>query len=218
MENSIIEITDEEIFYKNNSYRFSIENIKKINFGKKRSVVILGEELYIKRVKLNKKVKIKEGDIEGVIERSFGLDEDYLFHYHFSKKNLELIIYAIKGGIRIKELCMGASKIKVIPLQIFFCKRFKSKAGCREWESLFTYKGSFYYLLFKDEYIHKSFVEEDKDRFLQRVLELDGITKKRFIDKNIEQIIPTKFNNYEIRDFEGVLNEKRLHKQRFFTI
>ena len=60
MENNLIEICNEKIFYKDNTYKFSLDNLREIKLGKKRKVVILGEDLYTKKIKLNRKVKVKE--------------------------------------------------------------------------------------------------------------------------------------------------------------
>ena len=127
MENNLIEICNEKIFYKNNTYKFSLDNLRGIKLGKKRKVVILGEDLYTKKIKLNKRVKVKEEEIQTVIERAFGSSEDFLFHYEFSRRKSELIIYAVKGGMKIRELCQGAASIKVEPIQMYFFKKFKKK-------------------------------------------------------------------------------------------
>lgn len=218
MESNLIEVCDEKIFYKNDIYKFSLENIKKINLGKKRKVLILGEDLYTKKVKLNKKVKIREEDIENVIERAFGSGEDYLFHYNISKRKAELIIYAIKGGMRIRELCDGASSIKIIPIQIYFLKKFKRRIKENEWEALFSYKENQYYIFYKDGYIFKSFVESDIKRFVQKYLDME---KDDLINTYVDNRISTYFHNSDksfiIKEFGEILNEKKICKQRFFA-
>lgn len=211
MENSIIEVCDEKIFYKNESYRFSIENIKNLKFGRKRSLVILGEDLYTQKVKLNKKIKFKEKDIENVIKKSFGNNEDYLFHYSISKRKLELILYAIQGGNKVKELCNGASSIKVTPLQIYFSDKFKNKIKEKEWQCLFAYKECYYYILYKDDFIYKTYVEKDISRFIDRYVgneEKDNVVT--YVDNNIFKEINNEYNNVILKDFGGILNAKKL--------
>ena len=139
MENNLIEICNEKIFYKNNTYNFSLEILRGIKLGKKRKVIILGEDLYTKKIKLNRKVKVKEEEIQTVIERAFGSSEDFLFHYEFSRRKGELIIYAVKGGMKIRELCQGAASITVEPIQMCFFKKFKKNVREKNWETLFRH-------------------------------------------------------------------------------
>ena len=218
MISSLIEVSEEKIFYKNEIYKFSIENIKKLNFGKRRKVLILGEDLYIKKVELNKGVKANEGYIENIIERAFGSNDDYLFDYNILKSKSEIIIYAIKGGLRIRELCDGCESLNIIPIQIYFLNKLKKDIKEKEWEALFTYRENNYYIFYKDGYILRSIVESDMLRFIEKYLEIEKEHKvTTYLDNRISSCFDCKDSLFIIKDFEEILNEKYTHKQRFFA-
>lgn len=213
MENNLIEICNEKIFYKNNTYKFSLESLRGIKLGKKRKVVILGEDLYTKKIKLNKRVKVKEEEIQNVIERAFGSSEDFLFHYEFSRRKGELIIYAVKGGMKIRELCQGAAAIKVEPIQIYFFNKFRKKVREKKWETLFSYKDSYYYISCNEKFISRSFVDNNLSRFIEKYLELErGENLKTYIEEEISKEFPEGYNSFIIKEFGEVLNAKKVCK------
>ena len=200
MENNLIEICNEKIFYKDNTYKFSLDNLREIKLGKKRKVVILGEDLYTKKIKLNRKVKVKEEEIQNVIERAFGSSEDFLFHYEFSRRKGELIIYAVKGGMKIRELCQGAASIKVEPIQMCFFNKFKKKV--RE-----------NYILCDNNFIARSFVDISLTRFVEKYLEVEREENlKTYIEEGISKEFPEGYNSFIIKEFGEVLNAKKVYK------
>ncbi len=213
MENNLIEICNEKIFYKNNTYKFSLDNLRGIKLGKKRKVVILGEDLYTKKIKLNKRVKVKEEEIQTVIERAFGSSEDFLFHYEFSRRKSELIIYAVKGGMKIRELCQGAASIKVEPIQMYFFKKFKKKVREKSWETLFSYKENYYYISCNENFIVRSFVDTSLSRFIEKYLEMEREENlKTYIEEDISKEFSNGYNSFVIKDFGEVLNAKKVYK------
>ena len=213
MENNLIEICNEKIFYKNIIYKFSLDNLRKIKLGKKRKVVILGEDLYTKKIKLNRKVKVKEEEIQNVIERAFGSSEDFLFHYEFSRRKGELIIYAVKGGMKIRELCQGAASITVEPIQMCFFKKFKKNVREKNWETLFSYKGNYYYISCDNNFIARSFVDTSLSRFIEKYLEVEREKNlKTYIEEGISKEFPESYNTFVIKDFGEVLNAKKVYK------
>ena len=156
---------------------------------------------------------MKEEEIQTVIERAFGSSEDFLFHYEFSRRKGELIIYAVKGGMKIRELCQGAASITVEPIQMCFFKKFKKNVREKNWETLFSYKGNYYYISCDNNFIARSFVDTSLSRFIEKYLEVEREKNlKTYIEEGISKEFPESYNTFVIKDFGEVLNAKKVYK------
>ena len=121
-----------------------------------------------------------------------------MFHYEFSRRKGELIIYAVKGGMKIRELCQGAASITVEPIQMCFFKKFKKNVREKNWETLFSYKGNYYYISCDNNFIARSFVDTSLSRFIEKYLEVEREKNlKTYIeDKNF---LPIEYVNDKVR-------------------
>jgi hypothetical protein len=182
-------------------YKSFFENIKLL---KKRCILILDEDVYIKKVNINSK-KILNEDIEKIKEESFGKDEEYLIDYKINEKGGILYIYAIKGGMKVLKVCDGANKAQVIPLQMYVMEKLRKKIKEKSYKCVFTYNDIYYYYSFKEGFVEESRVYKDVDILLEKISKVEsqdilyieeGVNNLNFSDRT------------EVRQLKGVLDER----------
>ncbi|MGG7176131.1 hypothetical protein ACQPU1_00955 [Clostridium paraputrificum] len=212
MRSKVILLKYNKLIYKGLNYEIK-DFIKEKKSVRNRVMYLLDEDLYIKKYIFDKKNKIDSKDINRIIEEAFGLDEDYLFHYTMNRKRKELSIYAIKGGRKVSKLCENIRKVKIIPIQLEMLKKIKRKIKDKSWGSIFSYKDSYYFISVKDGIFNGSFVERNLEYFLVRIKEFKG-EEPLYFDSRIGDI---NIKNVKELDFGGIINDKALYKERFFT-
>lgn len=210
MNKSVIYIKNDTVIYKDSEYHYEAL-IKSMKLQDKRLLFILDQQLYTKKMCFKKNQSIND-----LILNGFGENKDYLFHYDLVNKKREVIVYAIKGGNIVSILCEGAKKVKVIPIQIYIINNIIKKVKDRAFRVIFQVRNSYYYIEFKDNYIHSSYIEKDINNLIERIDE-NSFFGNIFIDSdiNLENLRNNSFKNINVREF---LNEKRIWKQRFFTL
>lgn len=182
-----------------------IKDIKDINLkdmSKNRHILILEEQLFIKKIDVNRNDSIDE-----IIYKSFGRDSDYLYHHFTINKGKTLIIYAVKGGNRVKELCEGANKVKVDIIQEYVIRFAKKNIKEKDWELVFLYRDHYYYINYKNKYINNSYINIDINVLKNKIDTIKG--SKIYIDNKIDI---NNFCDYEIVSINlgEMVNEKKL--------
>lgn len=198
MNKNIIFLDKNEFIYKNNNYELSEAN--KIIKQKNRMIVILGENIYIKKVYVENKKKIEEKLEEMLYE--FKDSNDYLFHHEYNKKQKRLKIYAIGGGINTNKLCNKAKSLEIMPFQMFIKNKISRLIKLKDYNCIFYFYNSFYYMSVINNKIDKSFAYKDIKSFSE---EIDKISHNTlfYLDSKLKE------NNFKIEnkliDLSGVL-------------
>lgn len=197
MNNQLVEIDKNLLFYNNEEYLITKDNIKRLSLGSKRSLVILGQNLFFKRIKL--KSRFNKNEVGYIIERDFGENSNILFHHKkfFLKK--EVIIYAIESGKDFNELCRGSNKLKIVPFQIMFLQKFKKKYIYKDWIAILKYRECYYYIHCFNNIIVNNFVTKDILQFKDKCIEANTIADvKVYLDSNLINNLSKIFNGYKI--------------------
>lgn len=210
MNKSIIYIKNNSIIYNNTEYESGELKTNKKLYDK-RILFILEQDLYIKKMDFH-----KNQSVNNLIMSEFGENEDYLFDYKMSKDKKQIVVYAIKGGNTVLLLCDGAKAVKVIPIQIYITNSIKKLIKDKIWNAISKFKGSYYFIAYKDKYIKCSYVEKNIDNLIERIKE-NNYLEDLYVDINIKC---EKLQNIDIKNISlgEILNEKRTWKQRFFTL
>lgn len=201
-------LLDKTVIYNNLS-----NNINQINtneFGKNRHIIILNEEIFIKKLEIK-----KYDSVEEIIYKYFGKNNDYLYHHFKINKGKTLIIYAVKGGNRVSALCNGADQVKVSVLQDYLIKYINKIIKVKEWDLIFQFMDSYYYIKYKDNYINANYIERDFDMLIKKINSFDS-NINLFIDNNIKFNINCSCKKTHI-SLGGLYGEKRLFIQKLFT-
>lgn len=182
-------------------------------FEKNRSIVVLNEVLYMKRV--YNKLDIS---IEKVINESFGNCNEYLFHYFYMNHNKEIVIYAIKAGNNVRILSRNAKNLEVRPIQIIIIDDFSKLINSKNWNLLFFYNNMYYFIKYKEMIIEVTFVEEKLEALLLKINN-NKICEEVYIDSNIDIDCKDELNEIKFIaiDIGELLSEKRLFKEGFLT-
>ena len=205
---SVIYIKNNKVIY--NDLEYDYQTIKdKLKNSAKRIVVILNEDIYVKRIEFNRKQSI-----DNFISNEFGEDEDYLFHYYYLNNKKEVVIYAVKGGNLVLSLCEGIKKVKIIPVQIHIIKILNKLIKSKNWKVIFQFKGSYYYISYLDNYIKSSYVEQKIIDILEKVNEENDFDNM-YIDSNISNVNLRNTSKVNLGEY---LNERAFQKQRFFAL
>ncbi|WP_310939815.1 hypothetical protein [Clostridium sp. SHJSY1] len=177
-----------------------------INLSKTRYIIILDEDIYVKRTSVNYK-EISNDKIEKIKEESFGKDEEYLIDYNFNKKEDVLYIYAIKGGKVVSKLCNGANKIKVVPLQFYVMQKLRKKIRDKIYVCGFKYMEKYYYYYFNNGFVEESYVFKDLEDMIKKINIIENKCVL-YIEKGIDYrkfVYKIKIQELELR---RILNEK----------
>lgn len=180
---------------------------------KNRSIVVLNEILYMKKV--DNKLNIT---IENIINESFGNSDDYLFHYFYMNHNKEIVIYAIKAGNNVRILSKDAKKLEVRPIQIIIIDDFSKLVNENRWSLVFFYKNMYYFIKYNEKVIEATFVEDNFKTLMLKIYNEDRC-EEVYIDSNIEMDFENDLSNIKFVkiDVGELLSEKRLFKEGFLT-
>lgn len=166
------------ITYNHNRYDY-MNFFQEVKLPKKRKIFILGERLYIKKIKV--KNKITESFINKIIKELFGTYKEYLFHYEVKDKNI--LFYGIKQAKVISKLCESAKNISVNPIQFYIIKKFKKSIKLKKWSLLFKINSKYYLCKVVDNDLIEEKMEENfKD--IKKDLTIENL----FVDESIKEI------------------------------
>lgn len=216
----MLKVKKSKIYLLNNYGEVIINNDRKrivrgieSTFEKNRSIVVLNEVLYMKRV--YNKLDIS---IEKVINESFGNCNEYLFHYFYMNHNKEIVIYAIKAGNNVRILSRNAKNLEVRPIQIIIIDDFSKLINSKNWNLLFFYNNMYYFIKYKEMIIEVTFVEEKLEALLLKINN-NKICEEVYIDSNIDIDCKDELNEIKFIaiDIGELLSEKRLFKEGFLT-
>lgn len=118
---STIIIENNKYLFKNKVYEdFQVGYLQK-KLGNKLRIVILGEDLWIKKLKCINK------DYDKFIEDEIRLvndpNGDLLHHNHKDKKNKTVFIYSIKGKKVVEKIIHSKKNIEIIPIQFLLLNK-----------------------------------------------------------------------------------------------
>lgn len=180
--------------YKGNEYNnFNIDTLIK-KLGRKRNIIILSEQLFIKKYNIEEKTNI-EKFIDNKILEDFSDKDDLLFHYEYVKKYNCVYLYSIRC-IGLNRLYSNIESLTVKPIQ-FFIKDLilKTKNKFKSFIAVYKLKELYYvvdineeiiinsYILNKEEEVKKLIKETNKTIVMDNNLkELDLIKEKVYIN------------------------------------
>jgi len=205
-----IQVREKSLIYKGKIYEY-LDFLKTIKLSKKIFLVILDENLYINKLGIKEDMETNEKRVNKVIEESFPSRDDFLFNYEITKDRQNLYIYGVKGGIKVAKLCKGASKIKVIPLQIWIVDRLKNKIKEQSWQIIFKYMNVYYYCFAIEGIVELAFAQENMGLFPNKFQEF--LNKETlYLDNTIKDLDIKIMENFKYIELGGILNEKIFSK------
>ncbi|WP_143314362.1 hypothetical protein [Clostridium sp. HBUAS56017] len=205
MKESIVLISRNILIYNKISYDYK-SFYEKIKLLKKRYIVVLDEDIYIKKVSTNLKDLVNI-DIEKIKEESFGRDEEYLMDYKVCKKAGILYIYSIKGGIRISKLCDGANRVKIIPIQMYMMEKIRRKIKKKSYICIFSYNEIYYYNLILDGFLEEAHVFNDLENLMKKLVSIETCDVI-YVESGIKKInLSDKIKAREVK-LGGIFSEK----------
>lgn len=205
LEESLVLMGRNIVIYKGITYEHQsfFENIK---LKRKRYIIILDEDIYVKKISINTK-SILNYEITKIKEESFGKDEEYLIDYNINKKENIVYIYAIKGGNKVSKLCYGAKKAQVVPLQFYVMRKLKTKIKDKVYGFIFKYSDNYYYYFFNKGFVEESYVLKDVESLMKKasVIQNQYIL---YIEKGIDLVNFKNIAEFKEIELRRILNER----------
>lgn len=205
MKKDIVFVKDNSFYYQDNEYDF-YEILEKNMCFRKLKVIILEEEIYIKKIESRFYFGDSEKYILSKIEEIFPQNNQILYDYERSKNKKSIYIYSIKGKDKVEKLCCECEVLDVIPIQFIMRKILIKKYG--DFMALAEYDSKYYYIncsegVFIDNYVADK-IEEIYDYLNKRKL-----AGRLIVDKRCS------YDEYYLRsleiiklDFVGLIYEK----------
>lgn len=216
MKKSIVIIKKNSFIYNEEEYDFDkvndMNNLLKSNI----KIVIVEEELYVKQFESNLKRNKMHDFINYKINNDFPQNGDIL--YDFERNNNLISIYYIKGAKRIEKVSEIAKNIEVKPIQIIVKEVMIKilKNNIFDCKVLTKFMGYYYYISFKNGLFNNNYIEKDKERVLDTIIE-NGDFGEIYIDNSLDDLsLANKFKIIKINIGE-LINEKIYQKQRFHS-
>ncbi|PRR82948.1 hypothetical protein [Clostridium vincentii] len=207
---SCIQAREKILIYKEKNYDY-MDFLKNIKVARKRIIVILDENLYINIVDIRCEKKTNEKIACETIKESFGNGNDLLFNYEVSQDLQKLYIYGVKGGIKLAELCKGASKIRIFPLQLLVVKKLKYRIQEKSWQCIFKYMNRYYYCSIIKGLVELTFIQENINIFNNKFQEV--VNKEvLYLDNTINKLDINGMKDFNYIELGGILNEKVFSK------
>lgn len=183
------------VFLEENKYIFENKNFEDFEDKKLRGklknklrIVILGEELWIKKINYENK------DLDRFIEDQINLindpNGDLLYHNIKDKKKKEVYIYSIKGK-KLVEKIIDKRDIEIIPIQFFITKELIKKEKHFSNHTVFIKVKNYHYLIkINDGKIISSDVigKDTSENTITEIIENSNV-KRLLIDKSISEDI-----------------------------
>ncbi|GAB6170336.1 hypothetical protein JCM1393_27960 [Clostridium carnis] len=197
----------EEEYYIYNGKKYEFSNQKEINRVLKGNIniLILGEQLLIKKYNLESNIDNLEKYVDDIIKREFRIYSDMLFHYEYIKDLDILYLYSIKRGKEAEILGSKAKKLNVIPIQFLIKNKIKLKFDLTKVYTIISkYRDKYYLLEIRNGLIVNNIVsnlKEDIEIYLNNNKgERDFIIDKYLKDDfKYEEISKGNFKFLEIR-------------------
>lgn len=180
-------------------------------------IVILEEELCLKKFDNNAKKFQQEKFVDSLIEKEFPQNGDILYDYE--KKNNVIVIYYIRGAKRIERLAEGAKKIEVKPIQLIIkeAMRKELKANNNSGRVLIKINEYYYYISFEAGIFDHCKVKENKASIINEIYD-DINGKEIFVDKSAIDVLLANDNLKIIEiDIGSLINETIYEKQKFYS-
>lgn len=215
MKKSLLFIKENLILYNNLTYDYT-SIMEEKNLSSKRIFIILDEDLYIKRLNLENNKRRSTLKIQDIINEKFGFSKDYLFNYILLKKGRELNLYAVKGGNRISKLISSGISVKIVPIQVHVFNLMKNIIKIRNFDIIFHYSNTYYYVSINENNINSTFLAKSKDLLINKLTN-SILENSLFIDEKIKDDFEKVFKGAKVLELGGILNEEAFKKQGFFT-
>lgn len=207
---SLMFIKENLILYNNSTYDY-LSIIQEKNLLKRRIIIILDEDLYIKTLNIDNNKKEITVKIQEIINAKFGFSEDYLFDYKFSKRKKQLDLYAIKGGDRVDKLISKRIDVKVVPIQVHVFKLIRKIIKIRNFDIIFYFSGTYYYVSISENNIKSTLLAQSKDILINKLTNCI-LENSLYIDKKIKYNFENLFKEIKLLEFGGILNEEAFKK------
>ena len=217
MKKSIIFINKDFYTYNGEKYdfdRFSeISDLLKSNI----KIIILEEELFVKRFKDNIRRYKLSNFVDHKIKNDFPQNGDIL--YDFEKRKNNIIIYSIKGARRVEKLIKKANNIEIKPIQ-FIIKDIIMKITGKNllnFNALVKYDRCYYYLSFRDGLYHNGFISENEDKVLNTLIKNNNFDEI-YADYNTISLF-SDYDNFKVNKINigELINENIYEKQRVYS-
>lgn len=171
MKKTIIIIKKNSLILDGKEYNFDniyeIKHLIKANI----KIIILEEDLYVKKFENNvKRCNVSEF-VNYKISTDFPQNGDILYDYEFKKKSNVILIYSIRSAKRIEKLCENAKELEVKPIQ-FVIKKVMArylKNNSFTAKVLIKFNEVFYFVSFIEGLFSYGFIEEDKELVLGKI-------------------------------------------------
>jgi hypothetical protein len=217
MKKAIIFVNRNNFIYNKEKYSFDKLNEVKRVIKKDIKIVILEEELCLKKFDNNAKRFQLTKFVDSLIEKEFPQNGDILYDYE--KKNNVIVIYYIRGAKRIERLAEGAKKIEVKPIQLIIKEvmRKELKANNNSGRVLIKINEYYYYIYFEAGIFDHCKVKENKASIINEIYD-DINGKEIFVDKSAIDVLPVNDNLKIIEiDIGSLINETIYEKQKFYS-
>ncbi|WP_459481877.1 hypothetical protein [Clostridium saccharoperbutylacetonicum] len=217
MKKAIIFVNRNNFIYNKEKYSFDKLNEVKRVLKKDIKIVILEEELCLKKFDNNAKKFQLTKFVDSLIEKEFPQNGDILYDYE--KKNNVIVIYYIRGAKRIERLAEGAKKIEVKPIQLIIKEvmRKELKANNNSGRVLIKINEYYYYISFEAGIFDHCKVKENKASIINEIYD-DINGKEIFVDKSAIDVLPVNDNLKIIEiDIGSLINETIYEKQKFYS-
>lgn len=170
--------------YKGNEYNtFNIDTLIK-KLGRKRNIIILSEQLFIKKYDIEEKTNI-ERFIDNKILEDFSNKDDLLFHYEYVKKYNCVYLYSIRC-IGLNRFYSNIESLTVKPIQ-FLIKDLilKTKNKFKSFIAIYKLKELYYVVDINEEIIINSYILNKEEEVKEIIQE---INKTIVIDNNLKEL------------------------------
>lgn len=217
MKKAIIFVNRNNFIYNKEKYSFDKLNEVQRVLKKDIKIVILEEELCLKKFDNNAKKFQLEKFVDSLIEKEFPQNGDILYDYE--KKNNVIVIYYIRGAKRIERLAEGAKRIEVKPIQLIIkdVMRKELKANDNSGRVLIKINEYFYYISFEAGIFDHCKVKENKASIINEIYD-DINGKEIFVDKSAIDALPANDNLKIIEiDIGSLINETIYEKQKIYS-
>lgn len=179
-----------------NGQEYESYNINSLleKLGSKRRLLILSQQIFIKKYEIyNKRINV-DRFIEKKILEDFSDKKNLLFHYEFLKSSKILYIYSIRCE-NLLDLCKDINYLKVEPVQ-FLVKEYiiKKIKGSKSSIIIYRIKGLFHLINIENGALENSYITNDAEDIKKFIIEYKTQNKKLIIDKSIEDMTD---NNYD---------------------
>ena len=181
------------IRYKDKIYEQSQYNQLLSVIGKNIRIIILGEKLFVKNYKVDK--KSLNNYIKEVYENEIAYSVDLLMDYKYKKKRKEVYTYTLKKSTHINRIAEKADKLQVMPIQYILKKYVKRKIKNKNNYLIISKVNSLIYVV----YIENNTIKDSNTFTLNEILSIKenyfcNLYKSIIIDKSILDEI--KLDNY----------------------